>query len=212
MSISFILRYRHRVAYQVILLGGIGLLASAALVFADLLTREQIALREAEEFRATLEQVLPPDIHDNQPQDERYALLLKDGSTLPIYRARQQGQVTGVAFQVRGRGYAGPIDILMGVNASGELLGVRVLRHTETPGLGDKIEVARDPWILGFDGLSLAKLPRKHWGVKKEGGHFDQFAGATITPRVVVFAVRDGLELFAQHQADILQRSPDETP
>ncbi len=210
MSTTFFSRYHHRISYQVILLGTIGLLASTALVIADLLTREEIALRQAEDFRATLEQVLPPEVHDNQPQDERHLLLLKDGSTLPIYRARLEGRVSGVAFQVRGRGYAGPIEILMGVDASGQLLGVRVLRHTETPGLGDKIEVARDPWVLTFNGLSLGKPPLSAWAVKKDGGQFDQFTGATITPRAVVQAVRDGLILFQNHQADMLQRAAEE--
>ncbi|MCG5515034.1 MULTISPECIES: electron transport complex subunit RsxG [unclassified Ectothiorhodospira] len=198
--------YRQRVGYHSALLGGIALMASAVLVITDMQTRDTIAERQAEDFRQTLEQVLPAALHDNQPQQDTYQLQRADGRTLEVYRARQEGRVSAVAFQMTGRGYAGPIDILMGVDADGEVLGVRVLRHKETPGLGDKIEVARDPWILSFGGLSLGEPPREDWAVKKDGGIFDQFTGATITPRVVVNAVRDGLEVFEQHRSTLLQR------
>ncbi|HOV05508.1 MAG TPA: RnfABCDGE type electron transport complex subunit G, partial [Kaistiaceae bacterium] len=90
----------------------------------------------------------------------------------------------------------GAIRILMGVASDGGLLGVRVLQHAETPGLGDKIEAAKDDWILGFFGLSFGNPPKEKWAVRKDGGQFDQFSGATITPRAVVGAVRTGLEFF----------------
>lgn len=201
--------YRKRVGYQATLLGGIALLASAVLVIADLQTRDTIAERRAEDFRRTLEQVLPAQMHDNRPQEDIHTLRTDDGRSLEVYRARQEGRVSGVAFRVQGRGYAGPIHILMGVDAAGEVLGVRVLQHKETPGLGDKIEVNRDPWILSFDGLSFSALPAPRWAVQKDGGPFDQFTGATITPRAVVNAVRDGLTLFHAHQSELLQRAPD---
>jgi electron transport complex protein RnfG len=96
--------------------------------------------------------------------------------------------------------------VLLGVDADGRVLGARVLSHAETPGLGDKIEVARDDWILSFDGKSLGEPPRERWAVRKDGGDFDQFSGATITPRAVVSAVKSGLELFAT-QRDALTAS-----
>jgi electron transport complex protein RnfG len=204
--------YRQRVGYHSALLGGIALMASAVLVITDMQTRDTIAERQAEDFRQTLEQVLPASMHDNQPQQDIYQLQRSDGRTLEVYRARQEGRVSAVAFQMTGRGYAGPIEILMGVDADGEVLGVRVLRHKETPGLGDKIEVARDPWIRSFDGLSLGEPPREDWAVKKDGGIFDQFTGATITPRVVVNAVRDGLEVFERHRSTLLQRGDEPDP
>jgi electron transport complex protein RnfG len=79
-----------------------------------------------------------------------------------------------------------------------------VLSHAETPGLGDKIEVAKDPWILGFNGLSLGDPPESEWAVKKDGGRFDQFSGATITPRGVVGAIKDGLSFFQTHRTELL--------
>ena len=84
------------------------------------------------------------------------------------------------------------------------MLGVRVISHTETPGLGDKIEVTKSTWILSFNGPSLQNLSIEEWAVKKDGGTFDQFSGATITPRAVVNAVYRGLQFFKKHQAELL--------
>ena len=92
----------------------------------------------------------------------------------------------------------------MGIAADGKLLGVRVLAHKETPGLGDKIEVKKDPWVKSFDGKSLADPTSDKWAVKKDGGIFDQFAGATITPRAVVKAVKGGLDFYTEHRKKIL--------
>jgi electron transport complex protein RnfG len=106
-------------------------------------------------------------------------------------------------FKVAERGYAGDIQVLMAVDMDGRTLGVRILKHSETPGLGDKIEVKKDDWVLDFNGKSLAEPAPEKWGVRKDNGVFDQFAGATITPRAVVKAVKGGLEFFAAHRADI---------
>ncbi|MCG5535646.1 electron transport complex subunit RsxG [Ectothiorhodospira mobilis] len=201
--------YRQRVGYHATLLGGIALLASAVLVIADLQTRGPIAHQEAAELRRTLEQVLPPSMHDNRPGEDVVELESEDGP-ITVYRARKDGHITGVAFRVTGQGYAGPIRLLMGVDPEGEVLGVRVLEHRETPGLGDRIEVERDPWITSFDGRSLGDPPPAQWAVEKDGGVFDQFTGATITPRAVVQAVGDGLRWFDDHRDRLLQ--PDTPP
>ncbi|MDD1636491.1 MAG: RnfABCDGE type electron transport complex subunit G [Methylococcaceae bacterium] len=94
--------------------------------------------------------------------------------------------------------------MIMGVDRDGNILGVRVLSHRETPGLGDKIEVAKSDWILNFVGRSLDNLTPAQWAVKKDGGVFDQFAGATITPRKSVQAINRGLQLFKAHQAQLI--------
>ena len=90
------------------------------------------------------------------------------------------------------------------VFAPGTLLAARVIKHQETPGLGDKIDVAKTRWIDGFAGKSLDSPPAERWAVKKDGGVFDQFAGATITPRAVVKAVKQGMQFYAQHREEIL--------
>ena len=94
---------------------------------------------------------------------------------------------------------------MLGIVADGRVLGVRALSHKETPGLGDKIDVKKGDWILQFAGLALGQPPAEKWKVKKDGGQFDQFTGATITPRGVVTAIRHGLEFFAAHQAQLLE-------
>jgi electron transport complex protein RnfG len=113
--------------------------------------------------------------------------------------------VTGVAVEVSRKGYSGEIKVLLGIDENGKLLGVRVLKHTETPGLGDKIEVGRSDWITRFTGKSLGDPPDAQWAVRKDGGPFDQFAGATITPRALVNAIRDGLRLFAARRKTLLE-------
>ena len=82
---------------------------------------------------------------------------------------------------------------------------LRVVTHRETPGLGDKIEVAKDDWILGFNGLSLGNPPAEQWQVSKDGGRFDAFSGATITPRAVVQAIAGGLRFFNGHRTELLE-------
>ena len=97
---------------------------------------------------------------------------------------------------------------MMSVSRDGSIMGVRVIAHAETPGLGDKIEVAKDAWIRTFSGLSLDNQTTQQWAVKKDGGAFDQFSGATITPRAVVHAVHQGLNYFKTHRAEILELEP----
>jgi electron transport complex protein RnfG len=115
--------------------------------------------------------------------------------------------VTGVAYKVEGQGYGGEIDLILAVDRGGTILGTRALSHSETPGLGDKIEASRSDWVLGFDGRSLSNPPPERWAVKKDGGIFDQFTGATITPRGVVRAIKGGLEPFRDHR-EALPASP----
>ena len=191
--------YRQRVGYQAGLLGGFALVAAAMLVMGDIATREAIEQRRAEDLLASLGQVIPAELHDNDLLADVMTIDRGDGE-LTIYRALDGLSVTAVAFETVGQGYAGPIRVLLGIGADGRVLGARVLAQTETPGLGDKIEVGRDDWILSFDDKSLGDPPPERWAVEKDGGVFDQFSGATITPRAVVGAVKDGLLLFAEHR------------
>ena len=109
-------------------------------------------------------------------------------------------------------GYNGDIRLWLAFNPAGEILGVRVFAHQETPGLGDRIEPRIDNWILDFNGKSLANLETRQWQVQRDGGDFDQFSGATITPRAVVAAVHQGLLDYAQQQARQLDASAGVTP
>lgn len=195
--------------YQTVSLGTVTLLAGAALTFAHAINGPAIATAEARDVAASLAQVLPENFHDNDLLTDTVSLEGPDGRPLTVHRARRDGAVVAVIYQMIAKGYAGPIRLVMGVNRNGRITGVRITGHGETPGLGDKIEAARHPWVHAFTGKSLGEPPPARWGVRKDGGEFDQFAGATITPRGVVAAVRLGLELYATQHGTMLG---DDTP
>lgn len=196
---------RGQLSYQAVSLGLIALIASAALVGAHRQTAAPIAAAEQRDLEDSLAQVLPPGFADNALLADSMRIDDK-GIARTVYRARKGGAVAGAVFRDAARGYAGDVAILMAVAADGRVLGVRVIKHAETPGLGDKIEPAKSDWILSFNGRALAGPGAARWAVKKDGGDFDQFAGATITPRAVVKAVKQGLEFFAAHRDAILAR------
>lgn len=195
---------REKLPYQPVLLGSVALIAGAALTFSNQATREHIVAAEARDMQATLAQVLPAGFADNDLLKDVVEVEVDAGKKRKVHVARKGGAVAGAVFGVAERGYSGEIGLLMAVDTQGAVLGVRVLKHTETPGLGDKIEVNRHPWIKSFDGRKLGEPPVEKWAVKKDGGVFDSFAGATITPRAVVKAVKGGLEWFAAHRGEIL--------
>ena len=196
-------QFRAKLGYHSLFLGVIALAARASLALTDHSTHDSIRAAEARDLQQSLAQVLPTGLADNDLLKDTVAVKAAEGGEILVYRARTKGEAKAAVFQFIGRGYAGEIRILMGVDTSGRVLGVRVLKHQETPGLGDKIEAAKGRWIFDFDGKSLGQPPIEKWAVKKDGGQFDQFAGATITPRGVVKAVKGGLEFFAAHRAEV---------
>lgn len=192
--------YMHAIILGLFCLG-FGLL----LAVINSITAEDIAARALEDRQNSLAQVIPERIRDNNPVLDTVVMKNDQGREITVYHARKNGRVTGVAYEVFGSGYAGQIKLMMGVDDGGKIIGVRVLAHKETPGLGDKIETKKGNWILGFDGLSLTNPVESLWKVKKDGGQFDQFAGATITPRGVVRAVHEGLAFYAAHKAQLTE-------
>lgn len=193
---------RDKLGYQPLLLGIVALLASGALAVVSEATAPAIAAAEAKDLRDSLSEVLPAGMADNDFLKDTVDLQ-KDGKTVTIYRARKGDEIKAVLFKVAERGYSGEISVLMAVDMAGRTLGVRILKHTETPGLGDKIEIRKDDWVLDFNGKSLGEPEPARWGVRKDNGVFEQFAGATITPRAVVKAVKGGLEFFAARKLEI---------
>ncbi|PKO42028.1 MAG: electron transport complex subunit RsxG [Betaproteobacteria bacterium HGW-Betaproteobacteria-4] len=193
---------RDKLAYQPLLLGLVALIASGALAVVSDATGPAIAAAEAKDLRDSLSEVLPAGLADNDFLKDTVDLQ-KDGKTVTVYRARHGSEIKAALFKVAERGYGGDIQVLMAVDMAGRTLGVRVLKHTETPGLGDKIEAKKDDWVLAFNGKSLGEPAPDKWGVKKDNGVFDQFAGATITPRAVVKAVKGGLEFFTARKQEI---------
>lgn len=187
------------------ILGAFCLGFGTVLALTDYVTADDIARRVLEDKINSLSQVLPPELHDNDLLADALPMRDAAGREITVYRALMGGKLTGVAFEIFGTGYAGEIRLMLGIDAEGRVLGVRALAHKETPGLGDKIEVKKGAWILRFAGLSLGHPPIERWKVKKDGGEFDQFAGATITPRGVVGAIRGGLQFFAANKGRMLR-------
>lgn len=170
----------------------------------------RIAANQYQAMKRQLAAILPLDQVTNDPLADRIQVSAPElgAPSTWIYRARRGEQpVALVVESVVPDGYAGPIKLLVSVLADGTLGGVRVVSHHETPGLGDKIEETKSDWILGFTGKSLSDPPLEQWTVKRDGGAFDQFTGATITPRSVVKAVRDTL-LYVQQQGASLYATP----
>ena len=144
--------------------------------------------------------MLPGDRYNNNLSESCYlvnAQALGKG-THRVYIARQDDRpVAAILEATAPDGYSGAIQLLVGVDFTGTVLGTRVTEHHETPGLGDKIELRLSDWITHFSGKTIATGNDAHWAVKKDGGDFDQFTGATITPRAVVNAVKRA-GLYAQ--------------
>jgi electron transport complex protein RnfG len=184
----------------------IGTVGSVALLQQGTATRIAAAEREAQ-VRA-LAEILPAGSYDNHLLDNRIELNapeLGHRSPQSAYLALKGGQPSALILPVTAPdGYSGAIHLLVGIFADGRLAGVRVLGHRETPGLGDKIELAKSDWIRSFEGKSLSDPNEDGWAVKKDRGDFDQFAGATITPRAVVKAVHGALRYFDKHRAQLL--------
>jgi electron transport complex protein RnfG len=197
-------KFRETVAYQAILLGGSTLVATMLLSFGNLATKDQIALRLEEDLKASISQVVSAGLYDNDLLDSTITETKTDGESVLVYRAMKENVVTAVIFEVSGYGYSGEIRSIIAIAQDGTLLGVRVLSHAETPGLGDKIEVRKDNWILGFNGLSIDNPDKNGWAVRKDGGQFDQFTGATITPRAVIKSIRAGLEFYEDKKQVLL--------
>jgi len=195
----------HRTMVHGVILGifclGFGLL----LAMTNSVTAKDIAARALEDKLNSLGQVIPDSIHDNNLVKDAITMKNDRDKEITVYRATKEGKVTGLAYEIYGTGYAGEIKLMLGIDAQGKVLGVRVLAHKETPGLGDKIDVKKTDWILRFTDLSLGNPPLEKWKVKKDGGQFDQFAGATITPRGVVRAIKEGLEFYDAHKAQMLE-------
>jgi electron transport complex protein RnfG len=176
--------------------------------FTESSTSAAIAENERQLLLRNLYALLPRDQFDNDIATDTIELpaapLLGTDSSSIAYRARRNGEPIAIVFNsIATNGYSGSIHLLVGVYVDGSLAGVRVVRHSETPGLGDAIELRKSDWITGFDGKSLDNPHSEGWRVKRDGGEFDQLTGATITPRAVVRAVHNTL-LYYQGNTDKL--------
>lgn len=163
--------------------------------------------KRAAQARALIE-IIPSERHDNAILDD----------TLPVYdpvflNLRKPGKIHIARFKgapvaailpaVAPDGYSGEIHLIVGINVDGTVAGVRILAHRETPGLGDKVDTKKSDWVLGFNNRSLENPKPNKWKVKRDKGIFDQFTGATITPRAITKSVYQALLYFKENQDTI---------
>jgi len=195
-----------------LVLGASATIAIAVIVVAFLLTRDPIRLTEQQNLQKDLVQLLAPDSFNNDPALD--TIYLSDpalGSEKPsvIYRARHNGTPAGAVIAcIAPDGYNGDIELLVGLSYQGDIIGVRVTHHKETPGLGDDIETDKSDWIYSFNNLIVADIRPEEWNVKKDGGRFDQFTGATITPRAIVSSVHRVALWYQQNREAVFMQSP----
>jgi len=188
-----------------VLLGLFAVCTTLLITGTFLSTKDSIAAEKRRAEEKALLEIVPRENHDNSMLDDTYPVgpdaeglgLLGDKS---IYIARKgKAAVAAILPVVAPDGYTGEIELIVGVNADGTIAGVRTLSHRETPGLGDKVDLKKDPWILSFNGRSLSNPEKSGWAVKKDKGVFVLFTGATITPRAVVAAVARALDYAQEH-------------
>ena len=208
-----ILKHTVKTAWVMVAFALVGTLILAIVHYT---TKAPILKAEAAVRMSLFGQILPTDLHDNDllkdaVKQEAGGELGNRDETM-IYRARLSNKASAAILEATAPdGYSGDIKLLVAIKANGEVLGVRVLEHRETPGLGDYIDLTHSNWIKNFDAQSLSKTNDEGWHVKKDGGQFDFTTGATITPRAVIKAVHKVLKFYASHQQAIFETPSGET-
>ena len=195
-----------------LLLMGFSVMGVGLVSLTQTLTAERIAYNEKAALMRKLTQIVPEQAIDNDITRDTLTLepasLLGTDEPSEAYIGRRNGEVKALIFSpVAPDGYSGDIHLLVGVYTDGTIAGVRVVKHRETPGLGDYIEARKSDWILGLENRSLTNPEEEGWRVKRDGGVFDQFTGATITPRAVVKAVHNALLYFKANREKLLERA-----
>ena len=172
------------------------------------LTKDRIKVQEQQQLLRTLHSIIDPSRYDNDIANDCIMITapeLGSDEAKTAYIARKSGQVVAIAMtSTAPRGYNGNIDFIMAINLDGIVSGVRVLKHQETPGLGDKIEIRKSDWINSFTDKQMHSEADSRWAVSKDNGMFDQFTGATITPRALVKGVKNTLNYFNTNKATLL--------
>jgi electron transport complex protein RnfG len=200
----------HPILRSGLLLGLIALLGTALLATVNALTHERIEEQERLRVLQQLNAIVPPVSYNNNLLEDRIEIsnesFFRHPAPVKVFRARLDDRPVAVLMNITAPdGYNGDIRLLIGIDRNGRVLGVRVVSHKETPGLGDPIEIERSDWILGFANKSLLNPRENGWAVKRDGGEFDQFTGATISPRAVVKAVHEALIYFEANQQLIFE-------
>ncbi|MCB1663148.1 MAG: electron transport complex subunit RsxG [Pseudomonadales bacterium] len=184
-------------------------MTAGLIAFTQLETKARITENVRLAKSQALHEIITLDMHDNELLDDTVKVedprLVLDEGPQDAYIARNKEKAVAVILPtIAPDGYTGKIKSIVGLSADGTIIGVRVLEHQETPGLGDKIEIKKSNWIKQFNGKSLNSPVHEKWAVKKDGGYFDQMTGATVTPRAVVKSIHQALIYFEEKRAMLL--------
>lgn len=200
-----------------VLLGLFAIIGTGIVAYTYSETRNDIVASKRAALLRSLHSLVPDDRYDNDLANDRIEVtdkvLLGSAKPLTVYRARRDGKPVAAVFEsIAPDGYNGNIYLLIAINFNGTIAGVSVVSESETPGLGDAIEPDRSDWIDGFTGRSLSNPGPAGWKVKRDGGVFDQFTGATITPRAVVKAVYHCLQYFRTNRDKLFVQQHEPKP
>lgn len=194
-----------------LILGGFALVTTSVIALTFSFTHERIEQAKERQLLNTLNQVVDTSLHDNQLHLDCIIVEPNDllgNKSQRVFRSRLGASNTALIIETTAPdGYSGAIDLVVAINDQNTVLGARVIEHKETPGLGDKIELRVSDWILSFTNIKYENEFANRWQVKKDGGQFDQFTGATITPRSVVNAIRNAA-MYGQENLETLFTKP----
>jgi len=197
-----------------ILLAVFAIICTASVSLVSMMTKPVIAQQEQRALLKTVDQLIPQEIYNNDLFASCFYtkndMLLGKNRAQKVFLAKKNNQPVAMMIESSTfKGYSGEIKLAVAILADGTVSGVRVLHHTETPGLGDKVETRKTDWIYAFNNMFFDENQPEHWEVKKNGGDIDAFTGATITPRAVTLAVRDTLIYFSKHKQMLFNHAPD---
>jgi Na+-translocating ferredoxin:NAD+ oxidoreductase subunit G len=196
------------------LLAAFAIACTGSIAIVNEFTQPIIAQQEQKALLKTLNQLIPADLYDNDIVASCFMVSDKDllGSAQPqqVFIAKKDQKPVALMLETTTMsGYSGRIDLLIGIYENAQIAGVRVIHHSETPGLGDKIQTNKSDWIDSFNDKFYQQAQASRWDVKKNGGDFDAFTGATITPRAVIFAVKDALIYFQENKKTLFRHEAD---
>lgn len=195
------------------LLAVFSIACTGAIAFINVLTQPIISEQQQIALQNNINELIKPDEYDNKIIGSCFTVndeqLLGDNQPKQVFIATKNSKPIAALIQTSTfKGYSGEIKLLVGIYQDGKVAGVRINSHTETPGLGDKIQTNKSDWILSFTGRNYSESNKNKWAVKKDGGDFDAFTGATITPRAVVGAVKNTLLFFNKNKAQLFNTTP----
>ncbi len=192
------------------ILTAFALVCTAVVTLTHILTAPEIAKQKELAILKTLNEIIADELYDNNLAQDCQLSIDEQGFPIKVFHARSDDKIVASAIEtIVLDGYTGRIDLIVALDSNAKVLGVRTTQHKETPGLGDKVELKKSAWILSFNDKEVTEKNQSQWQVKKDGGSFDQFTGATITPRAVIKGVKRTVLWFQAQQAHLAELNSD---